>query len=141
MGWDDLLAFVRRFPRLPAFNAALIALQRPDATFVDTEEAWLDNYGRRLDEAATALVILHPFGPVRFVYDIADTSGGDMPVDMIAPAALAGPPTWDGVHTVLAALRKRELLPTRLPTTRSPTGSLMTEQSGRSGRRRLVTCR
>ncbi|UVI37504.1 hypothetical protein [Brevibacterium spongiae] len=37
MPWDELLAFIRRFPQLAAVDAALIAHQRPDATVVDTE--------------------------------------------------------------------------------------------------------
>jgi hypothetical protein len=121
MPWDELLAFVRRFPQLAAFNAALIAQQRPDATFVETEEGWKNRFDRSVDEEAAALVILHPFAPVRFVYDIADTTGPPMPSGVLSPFSAAGTPTWDGLHSVIAVLRQKNLLPEELPTTRSPT--------------------
>ncbi|WP_436326506.1 hypothetical protein [Brevibacterium sp. FAM 27836] len=119
MRWDELLAFVRRFPQLAAFNAALIAQQRPTATFVETEDGWRERFGRSVEADATSMVILHPFGPVRFVYDIADTTGPELPTEVSTPFAAVGAPTWDGLHLVVATLRRKNLLPAHLPQTRS----------------------
>lgn len=38
---------------------------------------------------------------------------------MLSPFRAAGAPTWDGVDTVLSTLRRKNLLPTHLPQTRS----------------------
>ena len=121
MPWDELLAFVRRFPQLAAFNAALIAQQRGSARFVETEEAWLHRFERRLKDDAEALVILHPFAPVKFVYDIADTFGPEVPAEAIGPFGGAPAPTWDGLRTVLSRLRHKHLGMVDLPKTQSPT--------------------
>lgn len=100
MPWDKLLTFVRRFPQLDAFDAALNAQQRPEVTSVETEEEWLQRFDRRLEAEATAHVVPHPF-------------------------ARAEPPTWDGVRTIVSALRKKELMPVTMPATQSPTVMLI----------------
>lgn len=41
------------------------------------------------------------------------------PVDVLSPLRVTSPPTWDGLHTVLATLRRKTLLPRHLPQTRS----------------------
>ncbi|WP_152347914.1 hypothetical protein [Brevibacterium sp. CFH 10365] len=38
---------------------------------------------------------------------------------VLSPFRNAGTPTWDGLHTVLSTLRRKNLLPTHLPQTRS----------------------
>ena len=121
MSWDELLGFVRRFPHIAAFNAALIAQQRAGAIFVETEQAWRTKYNRLLTNDASALIVLHPFAPVRFVYDIADTVGTPVPAEVINPFTSTRAPTWDGLRTVMDVLGRHELTPTDLPRTQSPT--------------------
>ena len=51
----------------------LVEMQRPGARYVLTKKEWEKRYNRVLKENARPLVILFPFGPVEFVFDIADT--------------------------------------------------------------------
>lgn len=121
MPWDELLEFVRRFPHIAAFNAALVAQQKTGAILVETEHAWQQKYDRLLNDDAVALIVLHPFAPVRFVYDVEDTSGPPVPDVVVNPFKALGPPTWDGHRLVMDRLRRKGLDLTGLPTTQSPT--------------------
>lgn len=121
MPWDELLGFVRRFPQIAAFNAALIAQQRSGAIFVESEHAWQHKHDRLLKDDAVALIVLHPFAPVRFVYDVEDTHGPPVPDAAITPFKAAGAPTWDGHRRAMDMLRRRGLSFTDLPKTQSPT--------------------
>ncbi|GAA1848238.1 hypothetical protein [Brevibacterium marinum] len=121
IAWDELLAFVRRFPHIAAFNAALLAQQNAGAIFVETERAWQDKHDRLLNDDAEVLVVLHPFAPVRFVYDVADTHGPPVPDAAMNPFTAAGAPTWDGHRLVMDVLRRKGLSIAGLPTTQSPT--------------------
>lgn len=121
MPWDDLLGFVRRFPQIAAFNAALVAQQNAGAIFVETEHAWQQKYDRSVNDDAVALVVLHPFAPVRFVYDVEDTHGPPVPDAAVNPFNAVGPPTWDGHRIVMDRLRRLGLNFPGLPRTQSPT--------------------
>ncbi len=77
--WEDFIAFasfMRREKRYSIFNSALIYLQRPGALYVDTETGWNKNK-RYIGPGVTPIVVVHPFGPVNFVYEYADTYGGN----------------------------------------------------------------
>ena len=121
MPWDELLGFVRRFPQIAAFNAALIAQQNAGAIFVETEHAWQQKFGRLLTDEADALIVLHPFAPVRFVYDVEDTHGPPVPDAAVNPFKAAGAPTWDGHRLVMDVLHRKGLDFAGLPKTQSPT--------------------
>lgn len=60
------------------FNAFLIHTQNAGVEIVLPEIQWAF-YKRTVKENARPLVILVPFGPVSFVYDIADTEGEPIP--------------------------------------------------------------
>lgn len=68
-----LFDFIAGFPSLAPFNALLVHIQRPGSRMVATADTWNLRYGRRIKFDARPLVILWPFGPVNFVFDIADT--------------------------------------------------------------------
>lgn len=74
----DLLKFINKFPKLSPFNAFLIHMQNNGVEIVMTAEKWKKR-GRQIKLKARPLVILIPFGPVQFVYDIADTEGDEIP--------------------------------------------------------------
>jgi hypothetical protein len=74
----DLLKFINHFPKLSPFNAFLIHTQNPGVEIVLPEIQWA-YYNRTVKDNARPLVILVPFGPVNFVYDIADTEGDQIP--------------------------------------------------------------
>ncbi len=69
----ELLAFIRRFHWYAPLNALLIHVQRPGAQFVAPAVRWYERYGRKVLPEAQALLILQPFGPVMFVYDVGQT--------------------------------------------------------------------
>jgi hypothetical protein len=62
----------RAVPARFLFNAMLIRVQRPGALAVASRRRWQD-YGRTVAPDAVPIVILQPFGPVQFVYDVGDT--------------------------------------------------------------------
>ncbi len=71
--YQELLQFVTKFQSYSPFNAMLVHVQRPGATFVASPHRWLYDYGRRIKADAHPLVILQPMGPVMFVFDVSDT--------------------------------------------------------------------
>jgi hypothetical protein len=77
----ELLAFVNRLPHIAPFNALLINIQKPGLRFAASARDWLVRVNRTVKEGARPLVILWPFGPVAFVYDVEDTEGDSLPAD------------------------------------------------------------
>lgn len=71
--YREMLEFVARFRFYSPFNAMLVHVQRPGATYVAPPDRWLRQYGRRIRAGARPLVILRPMGPVMFVFDVTDT--------------------------------------------------------------------
>ena len=69
----ELLQFVSRFRFYSPFNAMLVYIQKPGATFVAPPHRWLRDHHRRIRVGTTPLVILQPRGPVMFVFDVTDT--------------------------------------------------------------------
>ena len=70
----DRLVFVKQSRYLAPYNAFLVTQQKKNATFVLSEDKWKD-LGRYPKEGASPIVIMIPFGPVQFVYDLEDTEG------------------------------------------------------------------
>ncbi len=81
----ELMKFVSKFPRYAPFNAMLLHIQNPDASYVASMREWACHFGRRPKRNARPFVILHPFGPVRFVYDFEETEGTPVPDYVFKP--------------------------------------------------------
>lgn len=79
--FKSLLAFCARFKHLSPYNAMLVQMQRPTATYVLTADEWKNKYNRVIKPDARPMIILVPFGPVDFVFDIYDTE----PVEKMFP--------------------------------------------------------
>lgn len=71
--FHDLMKFVSRFRFYSPFNAMLVHVQMPGATYVAPPNRWYRDYGREIKAGAKPLVILQPMGPVMFVFDVSDT--------------------------------------------------------------------
>lgn len=69
----ELMRFVGRFRFYSPFNALLVHIQMPEATFVAPAGRWWSLYRRRIKPDARPLVILQPMGPVMFVFDVSQT--------------------------------------------------------------------
>ncbi len=87
-----LFKFIRRFPTFAPYNGFLLHVQKPGAEYVASVRDWKLRFNRTIKPGARPLVILVPFGPVGFVYDLPDTEGPD-PV----PDAILNPFRTDGV--------------------------------------------
>jgi len=66
------LDFYSSFPYLGVYNAALVEQQRPGAKLVLTIEQWKKR-NRKIKPFARPIIILLPFYPVEFLFDVADT--------------------------------------------------------------------
>lgn len=77
--YRELLVFARKFPKIAPFNAMLLHMQKPGSSMVATASEWRIRFGRKPIPGARPLVILKPFGPVEFVYELNDTEGKELP--------------------------------------------------------------
>ena len=66
------LDFCANFHMVGAYNATLIQTQRDGVRYALTAEKWR-KYNRRPKADANPLVILMPFSPVDFIFDVSDT--------------------------------------------------------------------
>lgn len=66
------LEFYSNFPELAVYNAALVEQQRPGARLVLSIKDWGKKH-RNIKPNARPVIILKPFSPVEFLFDIADT--------------------------------------------------------------------
>lgn len=80
--YKDLLNFVVRLRDFAPFNAMLLQVQKPGLSYAASEKDWCLQFNRRPKEGARPLLILWPFGPVALVYDVMDTEGDPLPVDV-----------------------------------------------------------
>ena len=69
---EDLFNYCIKMQHLSAYNASLVYIQQPGNQLVLTPQQWYKE-GRQIKPNARPLVILMPFCPVSFVYDISDT--------------------------------------------------------------------
>lgn len=74
----EMMRACASFRDFAPYNAMLIQMQRPGARCVQTERQWKEKYGRNVKPNARPIIILVPFGPVEFVFDIGDTVANDM---------------------------------------------------------------
>jgi len=69
----DFLDFSLQFRRLSIWNAYMARIQRPGARILATEYEWT-TVGRQVLPDAVPIIILWPFRPIAFIYELADTS-------------------------------------------------------------------
>jgi hypothetical protein len=85
----DTMRFVARFKSQGPYNAYLLQRQNPQVSYAATASVWQKKYGATVKPDARPLVILVPFGPVDFVYDISDVIG-DLPKSICDPFPATG---------------------------------------------------
>lgn len=90
--YTKLFLFLVRFPWLSPYNAMLLHIQKPGSVFVATAKKWKMKFNRTIKPGARPLVILVPFGPVQFVFEISDTEGleGTVPEEILQPFKAEG---------------------------------------------------
>lgn len=87
--FTEFIDFARRLSNLSVYNAMLLRLQRPGAAAVATEKRW-SAIGRVVRAGATPIVVLRPFGPVSFLYEVSDTEGKPLPGEHANPFVAYG---------------------------------------------------
>jgi len=75
----ELLDFVVELRNFAPFNAMLLQIQKPGLRFAASAQDWRERFEREPKIGARPLLILWPFGPVAFVYDVMDTEGESLP--------------------------------------------------------------
>jgi hypothetical protein len=87
--YHGLMQFIAKFHFYSPFNAMLIHIQMPGATYVAPPSRWLRDYGRRIKPGARPIAILQPMGPVMFVFDVSDVledeNSEPLPKEVTAP--------------------------------------------------------
>ena len=86
----DLFDFLKKFPKVAPFNLALVTAQRPGAGYFANRREWA-KLGRTIKPEARPMIIMVPFGPVDFVYDVCDTVGRELPPEVENPFLIQTP--------------------------------------------------
>lgn len=89
--YKNLLEFIKKLPHLAPYNAFLVHMQKPGAQYVATAEEWEKTYHRYIKPGARPLIILYPFAPVLFVFELGDTYGDEpFPEEVLHPFRVTG---------------------------------------------------
>lgn len=78
----ELLDFVVKLRNFAPFNAMLLQIQKPGLSYAASALDWRERFKRYPKRDARPLLILWPFAPVTLVYDVQDTDGEPLPVDV-----------------------------------------------------------
>ena len=108
--YRDLLRFVARMRRFSPFNGLLLHRQKPGLRFAASARDWRRRWKRIVKVDARPLVVLIPFGPVGFVYDMLDTEAlpGAPPLPRDAYAFPAtGNVTKSALLAIVAAVERK----------------------------------
>lgn len=89
--FKELCNFIKKFPHIAPYNAMLIHIQKPGSQYVASANEWARRFNRFINPGARPLVILRPFGPVAFVFELGDTNGNaPFPPELINPFNVEG---------------------------------------------------
>lgn len=83
--FHELLRFIQRLRGFAPFNAMLLQIQKPGLQYAASRYDWKRRFNRVVKDGARPLVILWPFSPVAFVFDVSDTEGDPLPVGATDP--------------------------------------------------------
>ncbi len=87
----EVFVFIKKFPRIAPYNAMLLHVQRPGSNYVASASVWNNTFKRTIKPGAKPLVILRPFGPVAFVFELSDTEGETpFPEKLLNPFKVTG---------------------------------------------------
>ena len=109
----ELMEFASRMPRYAPYNAMLLHIQNPKARYIASAREWAE-MGLKVKPGARPLVVLKIMGPVRFVFDVADTYGNALPeavnAELEDPFHATGEVcdfVWNRLHDLCASMRIR----------------------------------
>jgi len=116
--YKRFLDFVGKFSQYSPYNAALLHVQNPGVSFTATRRQWRERFDRAPEPGARPYVILQPFGPVLFVYDLPDTEprsdqAVELPEKVTDPFAVEGKLSEDTWTRTLQNCREEEKVAVR----------------------------
>lgn len=71
--YREVLDCCKKFRNLAPYNAMLVYMQRPGAQYVLNEAEWYRRFNRGINPNARPVIILVPFGPVDYLFELSDT--------------------------------------------------------------------
>jgi len=104
--FKELLDFVNSLSNFAPFNVFLLHIQKPGLMFAASEHDWKKRFNRTIKEGVRPLLILWPFAPVALVYDVKDTEGDDLPVDVAQAFRATGGMTAERIQAFIKKLMK-----------------------------------
>jgi hypothetical protein len=123
-----LIDFVCKFPFLSPYNGMLVQLQRPGVQITLTRNKWA-KYNRTINDFAMPMVILVPFGPVDFVFDVIDTQGNEsIPEELTNPFKTSGSIPKYVLEIFMASIRNESILVNEYPAHVSYAGLAIREE-------------
>ncbi len=109
--FKKLLKFMKKFPRIAPYNAMLLHIQKPGSKYVTSAYDWNRNFNREIKPGARPLVILRPFGPVAFVFELGDTYGKDpFPKELLNPFKVEGKVSNAAFYSLINNIRTDGIL-------------------------------
>ncbi|HGZ7313345.1 TPA: ImmA/IrrE family metallo-endopeptidase [Vibrio parahaemolyticus] len=118
--------FVAKIKNYSAYNIALIYSQNPDVTFVASKTDWYKKHNRTVKPEARPLIILAPFHPVMFVFDVNDTEGEPLPERVFAPFWAKGDPPNHAVEMLQKLAKRLNIIIREVPTGSNSAGCIKT---------------
>lgn len=101
----ELFDFIKKFPKIAPFNAFLLHIQKPGSQYVASASEWREQFNRTIKPGARPLVILWPFAPMRFVFELEDTDGKDpFPEALLKPFQTNGTLAKPALHRLIRNL-------------------------------------
>ena len=131
--YQDLLTFVARLRLFAPFNAMLLHLQKPGLTYAASQADWWGRFGRTLEPGARPLLVMRIFGPVALVYDVADTRGPALPID-VDPFAATGSVDESMLREFRARIKKKGIAVARVDAGAGSAGSIGMARAREAGR-------
>lgn len=71
--FQKMLTFCGKMKQIGPYNAMLVFIQRPGATYLLTETKWAKEFDCGILPNARPVLVLIPFGPLEYLFDISDT--------------------------------------------------------------------
>ena len=106
--FKELLDFIVKLRNIAPFNAMLLHIQKPELNYAASLQDWKIDFNRTLKVGARPLVILWPFAPVVFVYDVMDTVGDKLPED-VATFTAKGEISERAINAIFLTLSKKKI--------------------------------
>lgn len=123
----QFINFVAKIKNYSAYNTALIYAQNPNVTYVASKTDWKKRHDRVVKPEARPLIILAPFHPVLFVFDVNDTEGAQLPERVFSPFWANGTVPDNAMDTIYKFCRKQNIVMREVKRGTNSAGSIRTE--------------